>query len=255
MPELIRWALIAQFCGFLILHLTKNVPYSSLIGDLASAPVTVVLPGIALIAGIVGCIIGYGRWMLWGCLLGGIAAIVCIFSRCAEANWQFLHLLEQGAQFWVPILGILFAFGNRSSQAVITSVAIALTFLGHGIYALGIPVRPTEFIGLVQGCLPLDSGGTAIMLTVVGILDVLAVICLFIPRTRRAALTYMVIWGSLTALARPWANFETASSLLRWGPELLIRAPHFLIPLYLLGHTAGSSRGSSRSGRLDVSNL
>jgi hypothetical protein len=74
------------------------------------------------------------------------------------------------------------------------------------------------------------------LLRIAGVLDFLVCIGIFIVPLRRASALYATIWGFLTALARPVAGMSW--SLNYWGGdqylhEAVLRAPHFLIPLYL----------------------
>ena len=88
-------------------------------------------------------------------------------------------------------------------------------------------------------CLGLDSEAAANRLLVVaGVADLVVVALMFVPGwPRLLALLYMVIWGLLTAMARPWAYFEptaAAESLDLWLPQALYRVAHFAIPFCLL---------------------
>ncbi len=79
------------------------------------------------------------------------------------------------------------------------------------------------------------STAKAIMIAA-GVLDFVVCIGILIPFMRRSSAMYGVVWGFLTALARPVAGMSF--SLYYWGAdqflhEAALRAPHFLIPLYL----------------------
>jgi len=124
---------------------------------------------------------------------------------------------------------------------------VALTFAVHGVLAIGFHAstpwldhpRPGKFTEMLMLSLPIGSERVAVgILIAAGILDLLAAALIF-TRGRLAitALAYMVVWGALTALARPWAYFEptaAAESLGRWIPEALFRSPHWGLPLWLL---------------------
>ena len=64
-----------------------------------------------------------------------------------------------------------------------------------------------------------------------------AVFLFTVGKWRTISLAYMVIWGLMTAIARPWSYFDPAfasETLNRWLPEALYRVPHFGLPLCLL---------------------
>ena len=130
---------------------------------------------------------------------------------------------------------------------MLAGLAIALTFVCHALLAIGLPSetawlnhpRPGNFTEMTMLCLGLKSESSAgLILLVAGILDIAAALFLFVPgRFRVASLAYMVIWGFLTALARPWSYYApefAGDTLTRWLPEALYRVPHFGLPLCLL---------------------
>ena len=89
---------------------------------------------------------------------------------------------------------------------------------------------------MITVILDVDHETTKMILRVAGVLDVLVCIGICIPAVRRPAALYAFFWGLLTSLARPMAGMD--SSLHYWGAdqfihEAVLRAPHFLIPLYL----------------------
>ena len=69
-----------------------------------------------------------------------------------------------------------------------------------------------------------------------GILDFLVCVGIFLKVSRRSCALYAAIWGLLTAIARPVAGMSL--SLNYWGAdqfihEAVLRAQHYVIPLYL----------------------
>jgi hypothetical protein len=85
--------------------------------------------------------------------------------------------------------------------------------------------------------LGVEYATTKTLLQIAGTLDLLVCIGIWIPLFRRASALYATIWGFLTAVARPVAGMSWGLNY--WGAdqylhETALRAPHFLIPLYLL---------------------
>ena len=117
-------------------------------------------------------------------------------------------------------------------------VATALTFTCHGLYALGIYPRPALFLSMTMSILDFSETQAITFLVAAGLADFVASFLLFFKGLWRAsALTYCVLWGAATALARIWAHFQPEwwmEATGQWLHETVLRFPHFLIPLLLL---------------------
>lgn len=159
------------------------------------------------------------------------------------------QFIEHAGQVLLPLVTALVirAAGPGRPAVLVAQVAVALAFTGHGLFAIGLPseipwlnhARPGHFTEMTMLCLGLDSeAATGRILLAAGVLDLVAAVLVFARgQPRGSALVYMVVWGFLTALARPWSYFEPSAagaSLARWVPEMLYRAPHFVLPLFLL---------------------
>lgn len=162
-----------------------------------------------------------------------------------DAGMGLAQLFEHSSQFCLPLVLALFVW--RKAWTLLAQLALAATFIAHGLFAIDLPSeivwlnhpQPGNFVEMTMLCLGLESEAAAIrVLLVAGIADFVAAGLIFLRGWPRAiGLVYMLAWGFLTALARPWAYFEpTAASatLLRWIPEMLYRAPHFGLPFCLL---------------------
>lgn len=154
-------------------------------------------------------------------------------------NWPLLF--EFSAQFFSPLILLLFLKEGGISKKLylFTKVVIAVTFICHAYYALGIFKVPQSFYFLTQRTIGLTKVNADIFLSTAGFLDIIAAIVIFIPNNKlqKAGLIYMIFWGFFTALARPVAYFyafDAARSLFQHLPDMLIRFPHFLLPLILL---------------------
>ncbi|MEO1448216.1 MAG: hypothetical protein AAFV07_01745, partial [Bacteroidota bacterium] len=118
-----------------------------------------------------------------------------------------------------------------------SKIAIALTFTGHGLYALGLPyATPSGFFVMTQEILGLTAAQAQIFLQIAGGLDLIVLVALFIPPLARSALFYATFWGLVTAFARSLAFVDWEASWLenlRWLSETIVRLSHGLIPLAL----------------------
>lgn len=151
-------------------------------------------------------------------------------------DWQVYaesKLIEFAAQIGAPLLLVAsLKYGLRAVYGL--KVAIALTFAGHGFYALGFYPRPAGFTTMIMNILPLTEDQSHGMLLRVGFVDMLAALLIFIPGLSRLALMYCISWGFLTAFARTAAYFSFAAplaSLEQWLHETLFRLPHGALPL------------------------
>lgn len=178
-------------------------------------------------------------WVQMGVLSGGSALLTILAYAKYVADLRRLPtFVEQGGQILMPVILVMaLVIGVRHRATVATAIiAIILTFAGHGSYALGLWPTPANFNGMISVILHVEFETTTTILKLAGLLDFFVCIGILIPVLRRSCALYAAIWGFLTAIARPLAGMSW--DLNYWGAdqffqEAVIRAPHFLIPLYL----------------------
>lgn len=179
-------------------------------------------------------------WIQMAILTGGSGLLVALsYAKYLGAQRQLPMFVEHGGQMLVPVILVLaLAVGVRHRATVITAmVAVVMTFAGHGVYALGFHwPTPANFYGMTTVILHVESGTARAILQVAGVLDLLVCIGLFVPFLRSWAALYAAAWGFLTAIARPVAGMSTDLNF--WGAdqylhEAVLRAPHFMLPLFL----------------------
>jgi len=180
-------------------------------------------------------------WIQMAGLIGGSGLLVMMgYAKYLGSRGQFPMFVEHGGQMLIPVILVLaLIYGVRHRFTVTTAmVAVVLIFAGHGAYALGYYwPTPPNFYGMTSIILGVESSTAGIILRVAGVLDLLVCIGIFIPALRWGSACYAMAWGFLTALARPVSGMST--ELNYWGAdqyihEAVLRAPHFMIPLYLL---------------------
>ncbi|MDG1854623.1 MAG: hypothetical protein P8I97_10710 [Verrucomicrobiales bacterium] len=182
-------------------------------------------------------------------LISCINLVFLAFLKYLDNRIGIGNLLEHATQFTCPLVLFLFTANNNLNRSteLLAKVSVALTFIFHGLFAINFRhdwiwlnhSRPGNFTEMVMICLGIHEEGSAnLILFIAGILDFLAAILLFTKiKLMRLSLFYMILWGLLTSIARPWAYFNKSSiieSLNSWIPEMLYRTPHFAIPLCLL---------------------
>lgn len=117
----------------------------------------------------------------------------------------------------------------------VLKIGVAGEFLGHGIFATGFPKiagleflsvsQKSQWVGWIGEILGTDPATSAILLTLVGAMDILIAI-LVLVKPIRIALLWATFWGFWTALVRPlvgepiwdfierWANWSAPLALL-----------------------------------------
>ncbi len=186
---------------------------------------------------------------------GGISLFFLALLYCKEKFFHLGQFLEYTLQWGSPFLLIwLFIKQNISLRFIFgIKIAIAFTFICHGLYAVGYYPRPGEFTEMTLILLQIGDQAAMRFLQTVGWLDFLASILIFLPfsQIRMLGLLYCMLWGFATTIARVWAHFQIdfwQNSLSQWLHESLYRFPHFLIPgaLLLYYFYAASNRQNLR---------
>jgi len=160
--------------------------------------------------------------------------------------YKFGQFIEYSCQMFSPLfLYFLLRYKiERHRFNLLLKAAIALTFVGHGLYALGIYVTPGIWTDMAMSSLDfigLRFSEHQVETTIfyAGILDMLLAIGIFFPNKWWSVpfITWAIIWGFLTAFSRVigFMNFDPSwHTLFQWLPQTIMRFPHGLIPLAVL---------------------
>ncbi len=176
-------------------------------------------------------------YFLWA---GSASLIVLALLYMKNAFFSTGQFFEYSLQFLTPVFLFLIFYQKISKQKLLLffKIAIAFTFVCHGLYAVGYYPRPFLFVQMSMRTFGLTDAQAAIFLDMAGYLDFVVAVLIFVPgRIAKWALAYCVFWGFLTTFARIVGNFYPEfwmESLSKWTPESLYRFPHFLIPLAAL---------------------
>jgi len=159
--------------------------------------------------------------------------------------YQLGALLELGMQTLAPLLFLWYLKGKAMKTTTwekkfwwLVRFTIAVTFIGHGMYAIGFHPVPAHFVFMTQSGLGVGEDAARQLLFIVGLIDFLTAGLLFLP-WRKAwfiALAWVIPWAILTTLARLWSysGFVGIETLLtQWLPQMVVRLPHILLPLAL----------------------
>src|SRR5690606_18123341 len=120
------------------------------------------------------------------------------------SGFQMAMLLEHSSQIFAPIILLLFIYRSVENERIVffAKVLIALTFIFHGFYALGIYPVPGKFIDMLISVFGVSEQTAKSLLFLAGTMDILICALIFFPRFQKPALIYAVAWGFITALAR-----------------------------------------------------
>ena len=193
-------------------------------------------------------VLGICVWMIpvtfsWGLGLWWLATSLMLYlaiDSFVAHDYIVIQLLEHAIQFGTPLLmGYYLHQKVSAAQSIFwAKILIALTFLCHGLYALGVYTQPAHFLAMTQEILGLAVDEARLFLHVMGALDLWMAVALFIPSQQKVALLYAIIWGLLTAIARTWAFgvFEGpgwSDTLHEIIPQTIFRLAHGLLPLWV----------------------
>ena len=158
---------------------------------------------------------------------------------CNGKFFHVAHFVEYSIQFLSPIIFYYFVVGDLDSNRCLSylKITVAATFVSYGIYAFGIYPLPGVFIDITINILGIRENLAHQVLIVASILDLAVGVLIFIPSLEKYAVSYAVLWGLATALARTWANIEFGYAfwpcLNQYLPETIYRICHGLIPLVI----------------------
>ena len=184
-------------------------------------------------------------------LLSGSGALLFLAGQFAMDPLSALsETTEFACQITAPLA--LVYFGNISQKTIteimsnhlsrftrpvfLIQISIALTFLGYGVYALGIYPLPEHFITITMNILPVSEEQSRTILYIAGILNVFAALTLFLPHIAKYALWYCTAIGLLTALARLTAFIDFSHpdiALNQWLHRTMFLLPNGGLPLLL----------------------
>ena len=175
------------------------------------------------------------KWAGYVLLTGGVALFLLALLYWKEQFFRGGQLIEYASQFGSPLLlyGMVFRSLSREQFLRALKVVVALTFLGHGLYALGFYPVPGHFVEMTMRILGTGETDARLFLRIAGGLDMVVAVGIFMPRAAGWCLLYAAGWGFATALARPWAGFHPAlpwASLHQSVFEAVYRLPHALLP-------------------------
>lgn len=163
------------------------------------------------------------------------------YASFIDSGYVPEQLIEHAIKLFIPL--VLFrqlAFESSQTKETVISlkVLVALTFIGHGIFALGVNYVPSSFVEMTTEILGMSVPNTYLFLKIVGYLDILCAILIFFNSPVKPVYFYLIFWGLITALARLvyglLINEGSAMDVIHWTSNMAYRLPHGIIPIVLL---------------------
>ncbi len=164
---------------------------------------------------------------------------------------QYGMFFEHSAQLVTPLL-FMWEYRRKSNQVfMMGSIAIAITYLCHGLYAYGYYPQPGHFADMMIVGFGITEDVARSVLVGIGVMDfifalivMLGLFANYYLKPNRILnsiiiinLWYGIVWGVLTTAARVYTSYAEGM-FLHWMDqyflEFLVRVPHFIIPYYLL---------------------
>jgi hypothetical protein len=172
-------------------------------------------------------------------ILGAASLFILSILNCKEKFFQLGELMEHAIQVLSPLLlyAALYKQVSVSQLIRVSKIAIACTFIGHGLYAVNYYPQPGPYADMIINVFHFEEERSKNILVVLGFLDFIFSLLLFVPSLSALALFYCAIWGLLTALARVVAGFDShfvLSTLNQYAFETVFRLAHFILPLWVL---------------------
>jgi hypothetical protein len=179
------------------------------------------------------------QWIKNIICIGGINLVLLSLLITKDKFYHLAMFFEHSIQFCLPFVLLYFLKNkNRYRLQSILKIILALAFVCHGLYAIGAlyPI-PANFVTMTLNILPIDEPTAKLLLLVMGIIDFVIAIGVFVPKIAKPFLIYATFWGIATALARLISPLTYGFSLDIFHQYLylvLYRIPHGLVPLLIL---------------------
>lgn len=251
---LIQWSVFCTLFGRGMLHFTADQPYSLIFSHPSSFFFQNSIPQLNSVEIFIGVMLLISafvailplKWLRdYKLTYLFPVPVLCMIVHCyatfLKADLVPEQFIEHALQLLLPLL-LMVAVIKKADFTIpkwrfTVYILVALTFIGHGIYAVGFHYVPDNFTEMVTHSLHTNSSQTNRFLFAIGILDFISSLFLFSRILKKESLIYMVIWGFLTSIARLYAyiGIEDSAILMQQNTfQVILRLPHAFVPLSLL---------------------
>lgn len=170
--------------------------------------------------------------------IGSVSLFILSLLKFKTHFYQIGQILELTLQ-WSSGLFLIYYINqeiNPSDEKLykFLKLAVGLTFLGHGLYAIGYYPVPGKFIDMIIIMTALSEDQSLLFLQVAGVFDIFVFSFCNLNLIDKYVFSFAAIWGGFTSFARIGTSLFLSlslSSLHSSFYEVIFRLPHFLIPL------------------------
>ena len=182
------------------------------------------------------------KWIRLKKIILGTSIFFLVFlgiCMVKDKNYDILQFFELSIQIIVPLILYLnpdLSKINPNTLELWLKISIVLTFVPHGLFAMGLIYVPGHFIDMTIKIIGFTETQSLHFLYLVGFLDLLISVLIFIPKIAKYAVGYAMFWGFLTAFARLVSGFNADffwPSIHNYTYLVVFRLPHGLIPLII----------------------
>ncbi len=154
----------------------------------------------------------FADWLL---AIGVFILFLIMVAHFKAWNYNIGMPFRFGVQFAIPFALWSMINGRLIFKEQWLKVLLAVTFLGHSLYAIGIYEIETSYINMVTFAFNLEGDDTAVSVVVLmGALNIIMGLLLFVPQISKIALYYFLIWGVFVAVMRFVSFFDSHNFLL-----------------------------------------
>ncbi|WP_027421449.1 hypothetical protein [Crocinitomix catalasitica] len=222
-----------------ILHLTANLHFDIIFqSGLAFQKVNGIILLILAILPLINSSLLIKKYGLIIFYLASFIIFIQVYVGYANAGFLPEQIVECSIQVGIPITYIHVMRGdlNKRRLIFILQLLVSATFIGHAFYAIGYHIVPSNFLVLTTNSLQIDTGEAINFLYIIGWIDIICAVLIFIPKIRPYIIWYLIVWGFLTAIARTYAFVHESNEIaffINQVFETIYRLPHGLIPLLI----------------------
>lgn len=264
----LRLLRLASFCVFFgrgYQHIFFDAPYRALLWDesllkvcitslfniswhtyVSSSTFDFFIQGSIIVTGVfylacafISLFVSRHQWFLHGFIkAGGCCLFLLSLLYFKEHFFQVGHFFELALQWSTPFFLCLYLKDDSLfyKKLAYLKFIIGITFLGHGLYAMGFYPVPGYFLDMLGVVFGLNENYGRFFLKAMGHLDILVFPLIFYKRLNRQVLFFAMSWGLITSLARVVSTLFLSfsfSSIHYSLFETIYRLPHFFIPFLL----------------------
>lgn len=226
--------------GRAVLHFSTDVPYDQLFGQDNALTIVfgVILIAFTFLSVLPNTVLRRSK-IVYAFVVPSVILLFQTLGSFVKAGYVPEQIIEHALQIMLPLLLIFVSKVNYQLKQLYYPLAICtgLTFVGHGLYAIGIHFVPENFIEMTMNSLLISKENATQFLQIMGWLDLICVAGAFIPFVRRYVGWYLIVWGILTAMARVYFVLNlgiTADLFLVNFPNMVYRLPHGIVPVLML---------------------